>query len=114
MPTFSFSYLPSAETSTDVGSLKGLVYARGNIVGDYTLMSRDTSLSYQAVKDEYGDPKYASWEMFFISLTLATIPPSISKMNTKSLKRVSTTNLLEYIATVSLIQLDTLSPLIVL
>ncbi len=84
MPTFNFSYLPSAETSTDVGSLKGLVYARGNVVGDYTMMNMETSLQYQKVKDEYGYSKYASWEEYFkgegyMSTTLVPTPEQLKE-----------------------------------
>lgn len=66
LPTFSFTYLPSAETSTDVGSLKGLVYARGNSVGDYTLMNMETSQEYLKKLDEYGYPEYSSWYDYFV------------------------------------------------
>ncbi|MCR4716173.1 MAG: flagellar hook-associated protein FlgK [Lachnospiraceae bacterium] len=65
MPVFNFAYLPSAETSTDVGSLKGLIYARGSYVGDYTLMNMETSQAYLNKTDEYDNPVYVSWEDFF-------------------------------------------------
>ena len=64
MDLYSFKTLPSAENKTDVGSLKGLLYARGNIVADYTNMSEE-SIPWEDYKNIDGTQKYQSLEEFY-------------------------------------------------
>lgn len=64
MPVYNFKNLPSAAASTDVGSLKGLLFARGSRIGNYTLMD-ESSLDWQSVKNDDGTQKYNSLEDFY-------------------------------------------------
>lgn len=59
VPLFNFNPLPSASANTDVGHLKGLVYARGNKVGQYTDIPREPK------KEDYIDSTgYYDWHGF--------------------------------------------------
>lgn len=64
MDTYHFSDLPDATTSTDVGSLKGLLYARGTIIANYTNMSEE-SIDWTAYKNRDGSQKYQSLAEFY-------------------------------------------------
>lgn len=59
MHVYNFNTLPSATTSTDVGSLKGLLFARGDFVGNYTYMSED-SIDLSKYTNRDGSQKYAT------------------------------------------------------
>ena len=64
MNLYSFKTLPSAENATDVGSLKGLLYARGNIVANYTNMTED-SIPWESYTLEDGTQIYESIEEYY-------------------------------------------------
>lgn len=53
---FDFNHLPTMETNTDIGSLKGLILARGNKAGNYTdiplAISKEPYLDEDGVLDE--------------------------------------------------------------
>ena len=52
LPVYSFKTLPGAETLTDVGSLKGLLYARGSIIANYTNMTEE-SIDWESIDDSF-------------------------------------------------------------
>ena len=64
MNLYTFKTLPSAETATDVGSLKGLLYARGNMVANYTNMSEE-SIQWDRYTSENGAQLYSSLEEYY-------------------------------------------------
>ncbi len=49
IPVYNFDQLPSAETDTDIGSLKGLLYVRGDRVGKYA------DIPVEPQKEDYTD-----------------------------------------------------------
>ncbi|MBP3610147.1 MAG: flagellar hook-associated protein FlgK [Lachnospiraceae bacterium] len=49
IPVYSFNPLPTTQANTDIGSLKGLMLVRGNIVGKYTHIPREPQ------KEDYTD-----------------------------------------------------------
>ncbi len=57
MPLYHFSTLPSAANQTDVGSIKGLLFARGSDIGNYTYMF-EGSVDLSRFVDGNGNPKY--------------------------------------------------------
>lgn len=64
MDLYHFTDLPNAESCTDVGSLKGLLFARGTFVANYTHMSEE-SIDWASYTNRDGSPKYASLEEFY-------------------------------------------------
>lgn len=64
MELFHFTDLPNAANATDVGSLKGLLYARGTQIGDYTKMSEE-SIDWASYKNRDGSQKYNSLAEFY-------------------------------------------------
>ena len=76
MDLYSFKTLPSAENATDVGSLKGLLYARGNIIAKYTNMSENSILwesytvddgtqMYESIEEFYADGNYTDYADYY-------------------------------------------------
>ena len=76
MDLYSFKTLPSAENATDVGSLKGLLYARGNIIANYTNMSENSILwesytlddgtqMYESIEEFYADGNYTDYADYY-------------------------------------------------
>ena len=59
MHVYNFKTLPNATSSTDVGSLKGLLFARGDFVGNYTHMSEE-SIDLSQFTNRDGSQKYAT------------------------------------------------------
>lgn len=64
MELYHYSDLPSASNCTDVGSLKGLLFARGTIVANYTNMSEE-SIDWASYTNRDGSQKYSSLEEFY-------------------------------------------------
>lgn len=64
MELYHFTDLPNAANATDVGSLKGLLYARGTKIGDYTKMSEE-SIDWASYTNRDGSQKYSSLAEFY-------------------------------------------------
>ena len=64
MELYHYSDLPSASNCTDVGSLKGLLFARGTFVANYTHMSEE-SIDWASYTNRDGSQKYSSLQEFY-------------------------------------------------